>query len=347
MAEWENGGGKVIRKAIIDAGSSFPPSGSKIKAVVAECMNYSKEYKFIVHELERYIRKATKSEQRIIGLYAIDAVCRKTQDRGGIKDPMLKRFGDKMSGIIGFIDLKNDNEKIALSKVCSGWVERKSFGDNLLQSFKSFIIASEEKTMEGDHSSVIPPPPPPSKPRSSRFTDADSSTSSSTNVSMNIPTITEQTLPNMSSSGSSSSSSSSNSRVDPRKRKKMKTENDMEVPIEENISTLASTLTSAPVSVPSSMNVSTNMNMNMNDSSQYSRAYERLLRNVRNIQGRNMNASSMTNYLTSGTIDAVVFSEVPSPVEPIENELLYPPSGLVALKTLPPAEAEHIIREST
>ena len=332
MVDWDNGGGKVIRKVISDAGSSFPPSSSKIKAVVTECMNYSKEYKFIVHELERYIRKATKSEQRIVGLYAIDAVCRKSQDRGGIKDPMLKRFGDKINGIIGFINLKSDGEKSALSKVCSGWMERKSFSENVLQSFTIFIIASEQNTMEGDSSSDAPPPA--SKPRSSRFTDIDSSSITSSNIETNVPIAVDQAIEN-------TSNSSSSARVDPRKRKKIKTESEVEVLVEENLSITAQAHNSASIPVPSSMN------MNTSDSSQFSRAYERLLRNVRNIQGRNINNSSMANYLTSGTIDAVVFSEVLSSVEPVKNELLFPPSaGLVTLQTLPPAEAVHITRES-
>ena len=43
------------------------------------CLKHIKEYKLVVHELERFVRKAGVGHVKVLGLYAIDATLSKVR----------------------------------------------------------------------------------------------------------------------------------------------------------------------------------------------------------------------------------------------------------------------------
>ena len=116
-----------------EAASTSPPSGTKIRAVANECMKQSKEYKLVVHELERHIRKSINSESRVTGLYVIDSVLHYANHN------ITKRLGDKMAPILSCFDKTKEIEKRALSKVLGEWVKRKTFPENIAKLFDPLL----------------------------------------------------------------------------------------------------------------------------------------------------------------------------------------------------------------
>jgi hypothetical protein len=47
--------------------------------VANACLKHIKEYKLVVHELERFVRKASGGQAKVLGLYAIDAALSKVR----------------------------------------------------------------------------------------------------------------------------------------------------------------------------------------------------------------------------------------------------------------------------
>ena len=84
MGDWDDG--EAIQQALKEASRSFPPSASKMGAVADACMKYSKEYKLVVHELERFIRKAPSAQMKVLGLYALNATLEKSREKYGKSD---------------------------------------------------------------------------------------------------------------------------------------------------------------------------------------------------------------------------------------------------------------------
>ena len=322
MSEWE--GSAAIQAALKDAANVFPPSGSKIKVVVNECIKRHKEFKFVVYEIERFIRKANKSEHRVVGLYCFDALCRKSGEKGGAKDPIVKRAGDKLSGILGFMDRKKTIEAGPLSKICAGFIERKQFPDNILLNCKEYILPEQQQ----DNNDL----PPAKKPRSSRFTDVSAGDDDITPSSSSI--LAPPMAPVV-------AASSGAARSDPRKRARKKIED------EDNNNAPEAAQLEAEIELLSPKNES--------KANKLSAAYERLIRNTKNIQGRKMNTSSTTNYLTTAMMDTIILQQKAKndgdnnknvSKEP-QNFLIYPPhEGLMEIRTLAPAEALKYITPS-
>jgi len=220
--EWKEG--ETLRSLMKEAASTSPPSGTKIRAVANECMKQSKEYKLVVHELERHIRKSINSESRVTGLYVIDSVLHYANHN------ITKRLGDKMAPILSCFDKTKEIEKRALSKVLGEWVKRKTFPENIAKLFDPLLGLY----VSGSGAGVSPMQSSPysMSPMVAPFVgQGDVGNTSSSRVSGAAATVLS-TLPPAPPSmadprdprkrGSASSSNSSSGTVlDPRKRAKM------------------------------------------------------------------------------------------------------------------------------
>ena len=56
---------------------------SKIKELCHLCLKYTAEYKMVVHEVERFIRKSSNQSEKVAGLYLIDAICKASRAQHG------------------------------------------------------------------------------------------------------------------------------------------------------------------------------------------------------------------------------------------------------------------------
>ena len=71
-------------------------SASKVQAVAKACFHARGEYKRAVYAVEQFIKKAP-AHCRLAGVYAIDAVCRRSKAQLKDKDPFVASFweGDR------------------------------------------------------------------------------------------------------------------------------------------------------------------------------------------------------------------------------------------------------------
>ena len=69
-------------------------SANKIQAAADAGLAYHREYKTVVHLVERFVRKQ-EPEKRLAGIYVIDAICRKSKKED--VDPFGPRFAKNLA----------------------------------------------------------------------------------------------------------------------------------------------------------------------------------------------------------------------------------------------------------
>ena len=104
-------------------------SASKVQAVAKACFHARGEYKRAVYAVEQFIKKAP-AHCRLAGVYAIDAVCRRSKAQLKDKDPFVARFGKEIGSTLQCLDASsledgNDSSKWSASgrsRSSSTWI---------------------------------------------------------------------------------------------------------------------------------------------------------------------------------------------------------------------------------
>ena len=101
-------------------------SASKVQAVAKACFHARGEYKRAVYAVEQFIKKAP-AHCRLAGVYAIDAVCRRSKAQLKDKDPFVARFGKEISSTLQCLDASSLEDRQRLVKVVCEWTKQKLF----------------------------------------------------------------------------------------------------------------------------------------------------------------------------------------------------------------------------
>ena len=326
MNDWE--GAVSLQSALKEVGKQFPPSGSKIGEVAKLCVKFSKEYKLVVHELERFIRKASSAQIKACGVFAIDAVLKYSASKAPSRsdDKITKRIGEKMEQLLTHIRLRDFDhaEESGVRRVFACWQVRAIFPESVCALFRHLVsdddlaaaqqapddpIATESKSSSSSSSGnavpavpppTMPPPPPPRRPSRSTATTSKSSSSSSSS----------------SSSGGGGdprkrSAASDPRKVDPRKRSRMATAaaNGSGSPM----------VGSSPVVAASDKRVT-----GAGESKPMSVAYDRLKSGMKNLPVRPLSVNSMAPIHRTRGMPTASPTELPEGIETF-HFTMYPP----------------------
>ncbi|DBA04945.1 TPA: hypothetical protein N0F65_006947 [Lagenidium giganteum] len=98
--EWE--GCAQLKKALEGLACAKGTSANRVKAVATTALQFAKDYKRVVHDVEVFLWKAD-AEHRLAGLYAMDAIMRQSQAKNGAKDQFVARFGLHLSHTISAV----------------------------------------------------------------------------------------------------------------------------------------------------------------------------------------------------------------------------------------------------
>ena len=101
-------------------------SASKVQAVAKACFHARGEYKRAVYAVEQFIKKAP-AHCRLAGVYAIDAVCRRSKAQLKEKDPFVARFGKEIGATLQCLDASSLEDRQRLVKVVCEWTKQKLF----------------------------------------------------------------------------------------------------------------------------------------------------------------------------------------------------------------------------
>ena len=96
-------------------GITQPPPASKIKSIVSFAMKNSTEFKMIVYDIEKWMKKAENND-RISGVYIIDSLCRayRSQCKDKSKDVFSNRFVTRLNEIFMLLSGLSKNDLVSL-----------------------------------------------------------------------------------------------------------------------------------------------------------------------------------------------------------------------------------------
>ena len=138
-------------------------SVSKIKQFCSICFKYQAEYKMVVFEIEKFIKKS-KQDDRIAGLFGLDALCKASRSQfGKEKDIFSNRFSLRLKETLTYIDYNklNDKEKSIVSRMFDEWRKKDMFSDVVIPVVVNPLPdkdSSKSKEKSSKHSSSNPPP---------------------------------------------------------------------------------------------------------------------------------------------------------------------------------------------
>lgn len=93
-----------------------PVQATFVKAVVTTAMKYQNEFKMVVYEVERFIKKCD-TDDKIAGIFVIDAICRQSKQSGG-KDAFVSRFSQRLKDTISFLSRVSSKDKVSSEDFC-------------------------------------------------------------------------------------------------------------------------------------------------------------------------------------------------------------------------------------
>ncbi|CAM9564859.1 unnamed protein product, partial [Laminaria digitata] len=134
------------------ATSTRPISASRVKTAASTALDNVKEYKRVVHAIERFIRKAPAHHRIGAGCFVIDSVCRQAQSKWGHKDVFTPRFALRMTTeTVETLRHVPDKDKPSVYRVIREWHEKGMFRG--LESFAATGAAGATAAALGSTSS--------------------------------------------------------------------------------------------------------------------------------------------------------------------------------------------------
>jgi hypothetical protein len=122
-------------------------SASRVKDAAKVALANSREFKRVVYEIERFIRKS-RPRDRVAGVYVIDAVVKESRSKSGEKDHFESRFTQRMkSDTLPALRAVPESDMHSIKRVLDGWVEKGLFGLSA-----SDIAGLGEGTLDGGDS---------------------------------------------------------------------------------------------------------------------------------------------------------------------------------------------------
>jgi hypothetical protein len=94
--------------------NTHPVPSSKVKAAVNVAMKYPNDFKMIVFDLEKWMKKSNLAD-RIAGIFVMDSICRgsRTQHRDKSKDLFSSRFLTRLNEIVSLLNGSSDHDIVS------------------------------------------------------------------------------------------------------------------------------------------------------------------------------------------------------------------------------------------
>jgi CID domain/CCCH-type zinc finger len=100
-----------------------------VKKATQTALKFQAEYKMVVFEVEKYIKRASASD-KLAGISIIDSLCRHTH--GKDKDVFCSRFATRMSQICACLNDLPPSDRITFGRILDDWRRKKMFPANIL-----------------------------------------------------------------------------------------------------------------------------------------------------------------------------------------------------------------------
>ncbi len=104
-------GEQELQSALQGLVGTYPTPASKVKSIISVANKYANEFKMVVYEVERFIKKAN-NQDKIAGILVIDALCRQANKE---KDVFAKRFAIRLKETVGFLTKMTSQDKVTVA----------------------------------------------------------------------------------------------------------------------------------------------------------------------------------------------------------------------------------------
>jgi hypothetical protein len=123
-------GEKEIVKAFKAFDGSDPtPHNQAVHEATNACMKYAHEYKMVVFEIEKYMKRA-RANDRAKYMYIIDNILQQTKSTS--RDNFITRFSGRMKQICSQFDDAEENSKNVFASVINKWRKQNLFNADVL-----------------------------------------------------------------------------------------------------------------------------------------------------------------------------------------------------------------------
>jgi hypothetical protein len=109
-------GEEELQTALQGLCGQYPVPNSKVKNVTVVANKYVSDFKMVVYEIEKFLKKAN-NEDKVGGIFVIDMLCRQS---GKEKDIFAKRFAVRLKETIGYLTKIPNPDKVRkqIPKIC-------------------------------------------------------------------------------------------------------------------------------------------------------------------------------------------------------------------------------------
>jgi len=128
------------------------PSSSKINLIADLGVSLYRQYKLVVHHLEKFIKKTTR-DTRLNGLYVLDAVLRRSRHKFGDapgKDPFATRLSQNMLLTFAKLIEVRSFDLPRVHKVLQGWRAKSFFPADLQEEMEAIFAAAQQAANPDD-----------------------------------------------------------------------------------------------------------------------------------------------------------------------------------------------------
>lgn len=101
-------GEEELQKSLQELCGQGSVSTVKVKHVVTTANKYFSDFKMVVYEIEKFVKKAN-SEDKLAGIYVIDALCRQHSKE---KDVFAKRFSIRLKETFDYLRKLPSKDKV-------------------------------------------------------------------------------------------------------------------------------------------------------------------------------------------------------------------------------------------
>jgi hypothetical protein len=128
-------GEKDLQAALQELCGQHPVPASKIRQAVTVANKYSHEFKMVVYEIERYIKKAA-NEDKVAGVAVLDSLCRQHSKE---RETFAKRFALRLKDTMIYLSKIPSRDKSTLYRYIEEWRKKETFPLSLLQTVAPIV----------------------------------------------------------------------------------------------------------------------------------------------------------------------------------------------------------------
>ncbi|RYG59338.1 hypothetical protein EON64_20330, partial [archaeon] len=121
-----------------------PVPSNKIRQAVTVANKYSGEFKMVVYEIERFVKKAAV-EDKVAGVFVMDSLCRQHSKE---RETFAKRFAIRLKDTASFLLKLSAKDRGTFLRLLEEWHKREVFPSSSLQGVAALFGVTLSETLQ-------------------------------------------------------------------------------------------------------------------------------------------------------------------------------------------------------